>query len=49
MQTSLSLVALFGCFVFVFLVGTALATFGRRHIYPVLDVGCDKIARSDFE
>ena len=33
------LVPLFGCFVFVFLVGTALAAFSRRHIYPVFAVG----------
>jgi hypothetical protein len=32
-------VPLFGCFVFVFLVGTALAAFSRRHIYPVFAVG----------
>jgi hypothetical protein len=35
------LVSLFGCFVFVFLVGTALAAFSRRHIYPVFAVGCE--------
>ncbi len=43
------LVPLFGCFVFVFLVGTALATFSRRHIYPVFAVGRDKIVWNDFE
>jgi hypothetical protein len=32
-------VALFGCFVFVFLSGAAFAAFGRRHIYPVFAVG----------
>ncbi len=32
-------VPLFGCFIFVFLVGTALAAFSRRHIYPVFAVG----------
>jgi len=43
------LVPLFGCFVFVFLVGTALATFSRRHSYPVFAVGHDKIVWNDFE
>ena len=33
------LVTLFGCFVFVFLVGTALASFGRRHINTVFTFG----------
>lgn len=33
------LVALCGCFVFVFLSGAAFAAFGRRHIYPVFAVG----------
>jgi hypothetical protein len=33
------LVPLFGCFVFMFLVGMALAGFSRRHIYPVFAVG----------
>ncbi len=33
----------------MFLVGTALPTFSRRHIYPVFAVGRDKIVRYDFE
>lgn len=33
------LVTLFGCFVFVFLSGTAFAAFGPRHINPVFAVG----------
>ncbi len=33
------LVALFGCFVFVFLPCTTLAAFGRRHINTVFAVG----------
>jgi len=39
LSPSHGLVALCGCFVFVFLVGTALAAFSRRHIYPVFAVG----------
>jgi len=34
-------VALFGCFVIVFLSGAAFAAFGRHHIYPVFAVGRD--------
>ena len=33
------LVALFGCFVFVFLSGASFASFGRRHINTVFAVG----------
>jgi hypothetical protein len=33
------LVLLLWCFFFVFIVGTALAAFSRRHIYPVFAVG----------
>ena len=42
-------VALFGCFVSVFLSGAVFAAFVRRHIYPVFAVGCDKIVWNDFE
>jgi hypothetical protein len=38
-------VALFRCFVFVFLSGAAFATFARRHIYPVVTVGREYAAQ----
>ncbi len=33
-------VVLCGCFVFVFLAGSSLTSFGRRHINPVFAIGC---------
>lgn len=38
-RPSHGLVALFGCFVFLFLSGATFAAFSRRHIYPVFAVG----------
>ena len=38
-KTGHGLVALFGCFFFIFLSGAAFAAFSRRHIYPVFAVG----------
>ena len=35
-------VALFGCFLFVFLSGATFGVFGRRHIYPVFAVGRER-------